>query len=101
MKKRGLIYTDFNEIDDEERLVLILPKTLNDLTENNITLKEGLKLVLYTDDSDTYGIPDEIIVEGIAEYDAPNERWTARIDWDEIKRVSHLSSEEIRRFIFL
>ena len=101
MKKRGLIYTDFNEIDDEERLILTLSKTLNDLTENNITLKEGLKLILYTDDSDTYGIPDELIVEGVVEYDAVNERWTARIDWDEIKRVSHLSSEEIRRFIFL
>lgn len=88
------IYADFMKIDDDGRLVLTCLGTHKDLEKHNISLKDGLKLVFYNDDEDNIGNQDNLVVEGIVEYDEKNVRWVARIVWNDIKNISKLSSEE-------
>ena len=89
-----LVYADFMKMDYEGRLILICLGTKRDLEKHNITLKEGLKLTFYNEDEDGDGNRDDLVVEGTVERDAENSRWTARIDWNEIKNISKLSGEE-------
>jgi hypothetical protein len=89
-----LIYADFMKDDYENRLLLTCLGTHKDLEKYNIRLKDGLKLVFYNDDEDDNGNPDNLVVEGIVEYDSNNERWAANIIWDDIKNISKLSAEE-------
>ena len=94
MQQRILIYADFMKCDFENRLLLTCFGTHRDLAENNITLEDGMKIVFYNDDSDDTGNRDDLVVEGIVEYDKNNQRWAARIDWNQIKNISRLSAEE-------
>ena len=92
-----LIYADFMKADHEGRLVLTCLGTHRDLTENRVTLEEGLKLVFYNEDEDYEGNRDDLVVEGTVERDEANDRWVARIIWDDIKNISRLSVEEKNR----
>ncbi len=94
----NLIYADFMKSDDQNRLVLTCFGTHRDLEKQNIVLSEGLELVFYNDDADDDGNPDDLVVSGVVEYDKEKERWTADIDWDEIKNISQLSLEEKQKF---
>ena len=89
-----LVYADFMKNDYENRLVLTCLGTLKDLEKHNIELETGLRLVFYNEDEDSNGVKDDLVVEGIVEYDKKNERWVATIDWDKIKNISQLSLEE-------
>lgn len=44
MKTPVLIFADFMKCDYENRLQLVCLGTFRDLEENNLTLKEGMKL---------------------------------------------------------
>lgn len=90
----NLIYADFMKCDDQSRLILTCLGTHQDLERFNIALTDGLKLVFYTDDGDSNGNPDNLVVSGIVEYDKEKERWTANVNRDEIKNISQLSLEE-------
>ena len=80
--------------DDENRHPLVCQGTIKDLAENNIILGEGMKLVFYNEDEDENGNRDDLVVEGIIEYDKVNKRYAARIIWEDIKNISKLSAEE-------
>ncbi len=56
-----------------------------------------MKLVFYSDDADDNGNQDDLLVEGIVELDLEKERWTAKINWDEIKNISRLTATEKER----
>lgn len=100
MKQPILIYADFMKSDYEGRLPLVCFGTHRDLAENNIALEEGMKLVFYNEDEDNSGNRDDLVVEGIIEFDKRENRWTARIVWDEIKNISELSLQERKRLGF-
>ena len=46
------VYADFQNLDDQNRLRLTCPGTLQDLKREGIQLREGMALTLYTDDAD-------------------------------------------------
>jgi hypothetical protein len=92
MKK--MIYADFMETDYKGRLVLNNDRTFSDLAENGIWFEEGMALIFYTENFDEKGNCRTAAIEGIVEYDLDAERWVAKIDWNEIKNVSQLSTEE-------
>jgi hypothetical protein len=50
--------------------------------------------VFYNEDEDVDGKRDDLVVAGIIENDSKNERWTAIINWNEIKNISKLSIQE-------
>ncbi|MCB1023713.1 MAG: hypothetical protein KDB79_04955 [Acidobacteria bacterium] len=92
-----LIYADFMKNDHENRLVLTCLGTHRDLKKFNIKLKSGLRLVFFNDDENCDGDRDDLVVEGVVEYDDQNERCVATINWDAIKNISQLTLDERRK----
>jgi hypothetical protein len=56
-------------------------------------LQEGLALTFYMDDGDDAGNPDDLLVDGIVEYDASAGRWVAAIDDKTFRHMSELRDQ--------
>lgn len=82
------VYADFQNLDDFNRLKLTCAGTVADLDRQQIQLREGLVLTLYTDDADDQGQPDELRTEGIIHYNNEEHCWVAAIDWSAIRHAS-------------
>lgn len=89
-----MIYIDTNHYDEAKRFILTKVGTIEDLERLKIELQEGLKLVFYTDDADDDGKSDDLVAEGIVEYDKENNRWVARVDWNEFRNISKIAPED-------
>ena len=82
------VYADFQNLDDENRVRLDRVGTLQDLRDQGIELREGLVLLLYTDDGDDEGNPDELRVDGVVRFDAKTQTWVAEVDWIATRHAS-------------
>jgi hypothetical protein len=82
------VYADFQNADPHGRLRLNCAGTVEDLSEQQVELREGLLLTLYSDDVDDKGALDELLVEGMASYSVEEHCWVAAIDWDAIHHAS-------------
>ena len=82
------VYADFQNLDDENRLRLICAGTRRDLERQKIELREGMSLTLYTDDANDEGQPDELLAEGVVQYNEAENCWVAAIDWSAIRHSS-------------
>lgn len=82
------VYADFNKQDKEGHLVLNSVGTQRDLQQLGLTLRDGLKLLLYADDTDENGNPDDIEVEGVVRYDSANNQWIAVYQQTAIRHAS-------------
>jgi hypothetical protein len=80
--------------DNENRLLLVCFGTFRDLEKYNMQLSEGLKLTFYNEDEDDFGNRDDLVVQGIVEFDKKNKILTAIINWGDIKNISQLCDEE-------
>ena len=83
--------------DEDGHLILTCVGTKNDLEKANITLRKGLSLVFYEDDVDDNGNRDDLVVQGIVDYDEVKARWIAKINYDDIKNISRLTDDERSR----
>lgn len=84
------IYVDFHNADTLGRIRLNCTGTIEDLAQQQVELREGLNLTLYSDDLDEQGQLDELLVEGIVSFSEGEHCWVATIDWAAI----HHASEE-------
>lgn len=84
------IYADFHDADARGRLRLNTVGSLNDIASQQLDLKEGMRLTLYSDDLDDNGHLDELLADGIASYSSEDDCWVAVIDWDAIYHASDL-----------
>jgi hypothetical protein len=82
------VYADFQNLDDNNRLRLTSAGTLQDLKRLGITLRDGLALTFYTDDTDDGGRPDELRAAGVVHYDTDGGCWVASVDWTAIHHAS-------------
>jgi len=81
------VYADFHNADPQGRLRLNCVGTVQDLSRQQINLREGLELTLYSEDLE---------VKGQVQYSSEESMWVAVIDWDAIKEIdpeSDLSQE--------
>jgi hypothetical protein len=78
------IYCDLHNCDVEGRVRLICAGTVQDLQTQQIELKDGIILQLYTDDE----IDDPFIFSGRVEFSSTENIWVAVINWDQIKNLS-------------
>lgn len=92
-----LIYADFMKIDFQGRLRLVCQGTVIDLEKNDIELVPGMHLAFYNNDVDFDGNQDDLIVEGVVDFDQENEEWVATVDWDALRNKSQYSREDIER----
>lgn len=82
------IYADFHNADGQGRLRLNCIGTIEDLTLQQVELRDGLNMTLYSDDLDKHGQPDELLVEGVAAYSEDERCWVATIDWTAVRHAS-------------
>ncbi len=84
------IYADFHNADPQGRIRLSCIGTIEDLAQQQVELREGLILTLYSDDLDEKGQMDELLVDGVVSFSEEEHSWVAAIDWAAI----HHASEE-------
>ena len=72
------IYADFHNADVQGRLRLNCVGTVEDLACQQIVLRDGLLLTLYS---------EELEVDGQVQYSTEENLWVAVIDWDAIREV--------------
>lgn len=82
------VYADFHNADAEGRLRLNCVGTTKDLARQQVMLRPGLLLTLYSDDADADGTPDDLEVSGMVEYSEAEQCWVARVDWSAIRHAS-------------
>jgi hypothetical protein len=86
------VFVDFGNADAKGRVRLNCAGTLADLTRQNVQLRDGMVLALYSDDENVHGQPDELRAVGTVEYSVDEKAWVASIDWD---AVHHASAEVV------
>lgn len=77
---------EYEEMDDEGRLILSQEKIQQDVERYRLPLKQGLHLRFYTKDGQ--GHYQSQFIDGIVEFNSKINEWVARIDKREIKEVS-------------
>ena len=75
------IFADFHNADEQGRLRLNCVGTIEDLSRQNIKLKDGQLLTFYD---------EELEVDGVVQYSEEENLWVAAIDWKQIKQVEEL-----------
>jgi hypothetical protein len=82
------IYADFHNADPQGRLRLNCIGTVEDLSQQQVELREGLVLALYSDDLDDHGQLDELLTDGVVSFSEEEHCWVAAIDWTAIRHAS-------------
>ena len=72
------VFADFHNADTKGRLRLNCIGTVEDLAQQQIVLRDGLSLTLYS---------EELEVEGVVQYSTDENLWVAVIDWNAIRDV--------------
>jgi len=96
MNELPRVYADFMNTDRRRhpdglrRILLNTQGTREDLKRQGIELRENLKLLLYSDDADSDGRCDPLLVEGTVQFDSERDQWVAVIDWDSLRHESDL-----------
>jgi hypothetical protein len=72
------VFADFHNADTRGRLRLNCIGTIEDLAWQQIVLRDGVCLTLYS---------EELAVEGVVEYSTDERLWVAVIDWHAIKDI--------------
>lgn len=75
---RSRVFADFHNADAQGRLRLNCIGTVEDLAQQQIALRDGLPLTLYS---------EELEVDGVVQYSEDENAWVVAIDWDAIREV--------------
>lgn len=76
------IYVDFNEMLDDDIVLLSQNDTKIDSAGNTITFYEGMPVSIYMDDVDSNGNEDNLIAEGIViKHDLNKYPWGEHVKW--------------------
>ena len=82
------VYADFHNADSKGRVRLNCVGTMEELSQQQVELREGLLLTLYSDDLDDKGDLDELSVDGVASFSTEEHCWVAAINWNAIRHAS-------------
>ena len=78
------VFADFHNADVKGRVRLNCVGTIADLERQGIVLRDGLSLIIYS---------EELEVEGVVHYSEEEKLWTAVIDWNAIQEVEPVVSQ--------
>ena len=79
------VFADFHNADVKGRVRLNCGGTEADLKRQEIELRDGQSLIIYS---------EELEVEGVVHYSEEEKLWTAVIDWDAIREVAPVVSQK-------
>ncbi|MCK5824361.1 MAG: hypothetical protein KAG96_03025 [Ichthyobacteriaceae bacterium] len=86
------IYVDFDELIEEDLVILSSTDIKHDSKGKKITLKEGLKVKVYSDDLCGCNMNDNLIADGVVELNTGDwertAKWYCRINKDGIYNES-------------
>jgi hypothetical protein len=78
-----------------EGVRLICKGTLDELRQKNLTLHDGLKLLIWTEDQDDDGKEDNLLVEAVVKYSDVDRCWVASFDADKLMNESQRKEESL------
>jgi hypothetical protein len=84
------LWVDFQN-SSKKGVRLLCKGTLDEIERNNVVLSNGLKLLLWTEDEDEKGNPDNLVVEAIVEFDEDENCWVAVYEGKTIKHESEFN----------
>ncbi|NOQ25294.1 MAG: hypothetical protein GQ564_08020 [Bacteroidales bacterium] len=79
--KEARIYVDFNEMIEDNLVLLSKTDFTKDSKGNTIKLKEGLKVKVYSDDLSSCFEKDNLIADGVVELNTHG-GWTKEVKWN-------------------
>ena len=82
------VYADLQKRSGPASVKLTTIGSREDLARLGLTLTDGLRLRLYSDDADSSGRPDPLLFEGTARWDAEADCWVADVDEGSIRHAS-------------
>jgi len=82
--RRARVFADFHNADPQGRLRLNCIGTLEDLARQQITLRDGQLLTLYS---------EELEADGLVRHSVEENVWVALIDWNAIRHQENLVSQ--------
>jgi hypothetical protein len=80
------IYADFHNADRDGRLRLNCVGTIEDLSRYQVELRDGEKLVLYS---------EELEADGVVEYSENEKLWVAEIDRHQIRELDIIAVSDV------
>lgn len=80
--KEPRIYIDFNEILEDNLVLLSKSDIKKDSEGNEIVLYQGLKVKIYENDVDDSNEEDNLIAEGIVKLNNSDESWAKHAKWN-------------------
>jgi hypothetical protein len=92
------VWVDFMRTDWDGRVRLDLPGTFRALERSNISLVEGMRILLYTDDANSQGKLDDLVAIGTLRFDPEESRWVAALEIRDLCHVSNLDAHEAELF---
>jgi hypothetical protein len=75
------IYVDFNEMLEPNLFLLSKDDTKLDSEGNKVSLREGMKVSVYSDDTDDEGKRDYLLAEAVVEKNTAQVAWAANVKW--------------------
>ncbi|AXI04029.1 hypothetical protein [Aquirhabdus parva] len=92
---KSMLYVDFNEMLEPDLVLLSATNDKADINGNKVLLSEGLQVIVYMDDMDDKGNPDNLIAVGVVERNhssgwSSHVKWCCRIDNDGIRHMSEI-----------
>ena len=88
MKPPSRVYVDFMKTDAQGRILLVCIGTKRDLHNQGITLAEGMALNVYSDDANERGERDDLVADGVVQYNAEAKEWVLAVDPTTIRHES-------------
>ena len=85
-------------MDAASRVPLDYPGTIEDLARHRIALRDGMSLVLYTDDATEIDTDDPLLGIGIVEFDRDASRWYAKFDVNALEHLSDVDADRRSKF---
>ena len=79
--KEARIYVDFNEMIEEDLVLLSKTDFKEDSQGNRVELKEGMKVKLYSDDLSGCSQVDNLIADGVVELNT-HPGWSTEAKWN-------------------
>jgi hypothetical protein len=92
---KPMLYVDFNEMLEPNLVLLSATDTTIASDGVVVTLSEGLEVIVYMDDMDEHGHPDNLVATGVVVINqttgwGAHVKWCCRIDTNGIRHQSEL-----------
>jgi hypothetical protein len=76
-----VLYVDFNEMLDDDLVLLSATDTRKDFHGDAVELREGMEILVYMDDPDIDGRRDNLVATGVVERNRCDDDWCAHVKW--------------------